>query len=131
MKTMRVLVIDDEKNVANTLVWILQDAGFEAAAAYDGPAALQQVESFDPHVVVSDVIMPGMNGIEVCTIIQSKRPGCRILLFSGQAATNELVRAAHERGLTWELLAKPVEPDDIIRKLESLNQDGESFKSSK
>lgn len=117
---MRVLVIDDEKNVANTLVWVLEDGGFSAIAAYDGTDALRKLESFPPDVVISDVIMPGMNGIEVCEIIQSKYPKCRIFLSSGQAATTDLIHEAWERGLSWELLAKPLEPEDLLTKLSSL-----------
>jgi CheY-like chemotaxis protein len=117
---MRVLVIDDEKNVANTLVWVLEDGGFSATAAYDGKDALEKLKSFTPDVVISDVIMPGMNGIEVCEIIQLKYPKCRIFLSSGQAATIDLVHEAWERGLSWELLAKPLEPEDLLTKLSSL-----------
>lgn len=88
------------KNIAKSLVWILENAGFEATAAYDGSTALEKIEYFSPDVVISDVVMPGMNGIEVCEIIQAKYPKCQILLFSGQATTNELVQDAWERGLT-------------------------------
>ena len=92
---MRVLVIDDENNLADTLVWILERAGFEATSAYDGESALQRLDTFPPDVVISDVIMPGINGIEVCTRIQARFPKCHILLFSGQTATNELLGEAH------------------------------------
>lgn len=117
---MRVLVIDDEKSLADTLVLILQGAGYEASAAYDGPGALSQVDSFLPDVVISDVVMPGMNGIEVCSRIQAEHPSCHIILFSGQAATNELMRSARAQGCQWELLAKPVHPKDLLEKLSLL-----------
>ena len=120
---MRVLVIDDEKFIADTLVMILQQSGKEAAAAYDGVAAVRRAETFRPNVVISDVIMPGMNGIETCMNIQAKFPNCHILLFSGQAATNELVRDAREKGFAWELLAKPIEPEELLAKLAGLNED--------
>ena len=123
---MRVLVIDDEKNLADTLVWILDRAGFEATAAYDGESALQRLDTFQPDVVISDVIMPGVNGIEVCTRIQARFPKCHILLFSGQTATNELLGEAREHGLTWELLAKPMDPDELLAKVTSLAQKSES-----
>mgnify|MGYP003945484111 FL=1 len=123
---MRVLVIDDEKNLADTLVWILERAGFEATAAYDGESALQRLDTFQPDVVISDVIMPGINGIEVCTRIQARFPKCHILLFSGQTATNELLGEAREHGLTWELLAKPMDPDELLAKVTSLAQKSES-----
>ena len=123
---MRVLVIDDEKNLADTLVWILERAGFEATAAYDGESALQRLDAFQPDAVISDVIMPGVNGIEVCTRIQARFPKCHILLFSGQTATNELLGDAREHGLTWELLAKPMDPDELLAKVTSLAQKSES-----
>jgi DNA-binding response OmpR family regulator len=115
---MRVLIIDDEKHIADTLVMILQQSGWEATAAYDGKLALQHVDTFHPKVVISDVILPGMNGIEVCMAIQSKYPACHIFLFSGQPATDELVSDARQRGFHWELLAKPIEPQELLDKLE-------------
>ena len=114
----------DEKFIADTLVMILRQSGREAAAAaYDGPAAVRRAETFQPTVVISDVIMPGMNGIETCMNIQAKFPQCHILLFSGQAATTELVRDAWEKGFKWELLAKPIEPEELLAKLSGLNHD--------
>src|SRR5581483_9345213 len=117
---MRVLIVDDEKSVADTLVMILQRKGHDAASAYNGIAALQKLESFVPDCVISDVIMPGMNGIELCSIIQKTHAHCYILLFSGQASTNELVEKARSEGHTWDLLAKPVDPDELLEKLASL-----------
>ena len=117
---MRVLVIDDEKPLADTLAIILQSAGYEAMAAYDGTTALSQAESFRPDIVISDVVMPGMNGIEVCSRIEAEYPQCHIILFSGQAATNELMKNARAKGCDWELLVKPVHPSDLLTKLASL-----------
>jgi CheY-like chemotaxis protein len=117
---MRVLIVDDEKTLADTLVMIIRREGYEAASAYSGVAALQKIESFTPDCVISDVIMPGMNGIELCSLIEQKYPDCRILLFSGQASTNELLEQARAQGHTWELLAKPVDPAELLGKLASL-----------
>ena len=117
---MRILVIDDEKPLADTLILILRNAGYQAAAAYDGTSALLQIESSPPDVVISDVIMPGINGVEVCRRIHAEHPNCHIILFSGQAATNELMRKARADGCDWELLAKPVHPKDLLDKLSSL-----------
>ena len=116
---MRILVIDDEKSLADTLAMILQHAGYQAASIYDGASALKLVETFVPDCVICDVIMPGMNGIQTCAEIAVKHPGCHILLFSGQAEGNELVNKARADGYTWELLAKPVEPDELLAKIAS------------
>ena len=115
---MRVLVIDDEKHIADTLVMILQMSGWEATAAYDGKGALQRLDAFRPRVVISDVIMPGMNGIEVCEAIQSRYPACHIFLSSGRPSTSELLNEAQQKGFHWELLPKPIDPQELREKLE-------------
>jgi DNA-binding NtrC family response regulator len=117
---MRVLIVD-ERSLADTLVMNLQREGHEAASAYNGAAALQKIKCFIPDCVISDVIMPGMNGIELCAIIERKHPDCHILLFSGQPSTNELVEKARAQGHTWALLARPVDPDELLDKLASLH----------
>ena len=91
---MRFLVIDDEKFVADSLAMILEGDGHEAVAVYDGGSALEKVKSFTPDCVISDVIMPGLNGIEVCSAIEEQYPKCQILLFSGQASISELIEKA-------------------------------------
>jgi CheY-like chemotaxis protein len=117
---MRVLVVDDEKPLADTLAWILQGEGHEAFAVYDGHAALKKSESFNPDCVISDVIMPGMNGIELCSAIEKRHPNCQLLLFSGHAFTGELLAKARAEGHTWELLAKPMDPEELLAKVASL-----------
>ena len=117
---MRILIIDDEKPLADTFAEILQIAGYEVRAVYDGVAALSLIESFVPDLVISDVVMPGMNGIEACGKIKCELPNCHIILFSGQAATDELMSDARADGCNWELLAKPVHPRDLLAKLSSL-----------
>lgn len=119
---MRVLVVDDEKFVADTLAMILQGDGHEAFAVYDGTAALKKSESFIPDCVISDVIMPGMDGIELCSAIENKYPKCQLLLFSGQASTSELIEKARAEGHAWELLAKPIDPEELLAKVASLRK---------
>jgi CheY-like chemotaxis protein len=114
----RVLVVDDEKVIADTLGAILRKAGYEVAAAYDALSALSQCESCTPDLVITDVIMPGMNGIEMAILIQRRYPVCRVLLFSGQAATTDLLEEARRSGHDFELLTKPVHPTDLLASLQ-------------
>jgi DNA-binding response OmpR family regulator len=116
-KKPKVLVADDEQVIANTLAIILNQAGFEAQAVYSGEKALELVDSFLPDMLISDVIMTGMTGIEVAIEVRSKRPSCKILLFSGQAATADLLEKARAQGHEFEILAKPVHPTDLLAKL--------------
>ena len=113
----KVLVADDEQVIANTLAIILNQAGFEARAVYSGENALETIDAFQPNMLISDVIMTGMTGIEAAIQIREKLPACKILLFSGQAATADLLEKARSQGHEFEILAKPVHPTDLLAKL--------------
>jgi len=115
----KVLVADDEQVIANTLAIILNQAGFEARAVFSGEKAVELLESFQPDMLISDVIMTGMTGIEAAIITRSRLPKCKILLFSGQAATADLLEKARTQGHEFEILAKPVHPTDLLAKLRS------------
>lgn len=115
----KVLVADDEQVIANTLAIILNQAGFEARAVYSGENALETVDAFQPNMLISDVIMTGMTGIEAAIQIRQKLPQCKVLLFSGQAATADLLEKARAQGHEFEILAKPVHPTDLLAKLRS------------
>jgi CheY-like chemotaxis protein len=115
----KVLVADDEKVIADTLAIILNQNGYDATAVYTGTAAVERARSTRPDLIISDVIMPDMNGIDAAIKIRSFLPGCKILLFSGQAATADLLEDARKRGHEFEILAKPVHPQDLLQKLRS------------
>lgn len=113
----RVLVVDDERVIADTLAIILNQSGFSASAVYTGMAAVERAKADKPDLIISDVIMPDMNGIEAAIRIRQLLPGCKILLFSGQAATADLLEKARQEGHEFEILAKPVHPQDLLAKL--------------
>ena len=113
----RVLVVDDERVIADTLATILNQNGFDASAVYTGTAAVDSARSSHPDLVISDVIMQDMNGIEAAIRIRQMLPACKILLFSGQAATADLLEKARAQGHQFEILAKPVHPQDLLAKL--------------
>jgi len=118
----RVLVVDDERIIADTLAIILNQAGFDASAAYSGPDAITLARTAKPELIITDVILTpsepkGMDGIEAAIQIRGFLPTCKILLFSGQAATADLLENARARGHEFEILAKPVHPQDLLAKL--------------
>jgi len=116
---LRVLVVDDEQLIADTLAAILGENGFSASAAYSGEEALQAARATPPDVVLSDVLMPRMSGVELGIRLRSEFPQTRVLLFSGQAATSELMRKAQADGHTFELFPKPIHPDELIARLKA------------
>ena len=115
----RVLVADDEQVIANTLAIILNQAGFEARAVFSGEEAIELLERFRPDMLISDVIMTDLNGIDAAIKIRAMLPGCKILLFSGQAATADLLDRVRAQGHEFEILAKPVHPQDLLARLRS------------
>ncbi len=115
----KVLVVDDERVIADTLVIILRRSGFDAVAAYSGEQSLEVAGEFRPDMIISDVIMSDMNGIDTAIQIRSLLPDCKVLLFSGQAATADLLERARAQGYEFEILAKPVHPQDLLARLRS------------
>lgn len=113
----RVLVVDDESLIADTLAAIFRKAGYDAEVAYDGLSALSRCDSFLPDLVITDVVMPAMNGIAMAVKIQQRYPACKILLFSGQAATADLLEEARQGGHDFEFLSKPIHPSELLAKI--------------
>jgi CheY-like chemotaxis protein len=120
---MRIIVVDDEPIIADTLVNILNGEGHEALAVSDGESAVRWAEMVRPEAVVADVIMPGMDGIETSKAILRLLPGCRIILFSGQAASTDLLARARAEGYSFEVLAKPINPNVLLEVLKSSSSD--------
>ena len=113
----RIFVVDDEKCIADTLAVILRHSGYEASAFYDAQSALAQMESCTPELVISDVAMPGMNGVDMAVLIRERHPSCKVLLFSGQACTLNILEMVGKRGYDFELVAKPIHPTDLLAKI--------------
>jgi len=112
-------VIDDEASIADSLTEILNSQGFEARAFYRGQSAIDFARQNCPDIVLSDVVMPKLNGVETVLAIRQLCPATRILLFSGQAGTTNILQQARERGHEFELLPKPLNPDVLLKKLRS------------
>lgn len=118
-KKQRIIVIDDEVLIAETVAEILNDQGFEATPVSDGAAAIELAKDLRPDIVLSDVIMPGLNGIEAGIRIREIVPHCRLILFSGQAATVDLLAKARQQGHRFDILAKPIKPEQLIAVIRS------------
>jgi CheY-like chemotaxis protein len=115
----RVLVVDDEKLIADTTCEILRGAGFHAHAAYDGWTALDIAGKLRPDYLLTDVLMPRMNGVELAIAITKMSPATRIVLFSGQAGISEILLKGHAQGYEFDLVAKPIHPLELIERLKN------------
>src|SRR5258708_24969194 len=105
-----VLIVDDERVIADTLSIILSKSGFSTMTAYDGKSALELARAVHPDLLISDVVIPEMTGVELAIAVTETVPRCKILLFSRQAATVDLLAKAHHRGHAFTILTKPVHP---------------------
>ena len=114
---LKVIVADDEHIIADTLALILNGSGYEARPVYSGESAVEVVGSFEADVLISDVVMTGMTGVEAAIEIRTLRPSCKVLLFSGQAATADLLHDARLQGHSFEIIAKPVHPAELLARL--------------
>ena len=110
-----VLVVDDESVITDTLAEILNRSGYTALPAYDAEEALETALLMPPELLLTDVMLPGMNGIELAVKVRRIFPDCRILLFSGQAATSDMMASAAREGHRFDLLSKPIHPGDPLR----------------
>lgn len=109
-----VLVVDDDRLVADTLTIIFNRAGFCALTAYDAAEALDIARAIQPDILVSDVDMPRMTGVELAMTLLQIIPECRILLFSGHATLADLA-IARAAGHDFPLLTKPVHPAEMLK----------------
>lgn len=113
-----VLVVDDERVIADTLSVILTRSGFTVLTAYEAETALQLAAINQPHLLLSDVMMgPGMDGTQLAMKMMQTVPGCKVLLFSGHAATVDLLAKARSMGHDFTLMSKPVHPADLLAKI--------------
>jgi DNA-binding response OmpR family regulator len=105
----RILVVDDEKEVCRALEEFLILKGYEVTTAFDGPSALAAIRNKKPNVVLLDIIMPGMSGIEVLREIKTNHPGIGVIMIT--AVTDEAQGNATLAMGADDYITKPVDLD--------------------
>ena len=122
LKTPHVFVVDDEAVIAETVAMILRTKGFECSPFTNPLEALRAASVAPPDLLITDVMMPELSGFDLAIAIRELLPNCKVLLFSGKAASASLLDAARAGGYDFELLAKPVHPEDLLERIRSLTQ---------
>ena len=120
-RKLSVFVVDDEELVADSLVQILNNSGFSASSLYSGFQAIDRAFTSPFDVLITDVVMAEMTGIEAAIEICKAIPNCKVLLMSGNPLTMDMLKDAHERGHDFDILAKPVHPSVIIDRLNAMS----------
>ena len=122
MNQFKVVVVDDQPTIANTLCQILRGAGYSTFAAYEAEGAMMLCRHHAPALLLSDVIMPGISGVELAQQVARELPDCHIMLFSGHVDTVPLLAAARAQGFHFECLAKPVQPEDLLARVHTISE---------
>ena len=116
----RIFVVDDEQVIASTLAIIFNMNGYSARCFTRPIEALTAAQSDIPDLLISDVAMPGLSGVDLAIQMRAQYPKCKILLFSGQAATLDLLEDARAQGHDFHLLQKPVHPTELLAEIGTL-----------
>jgi CheY-like chemotaxis protein len=112
----KVLVVDDERPVAITLSAILEAEGYKTAIAFSGEEAMGVAARFRPDFLLSDIRMPGINGVDAALRILEFLPGCCVLFISGFPA-DEALAGARTRGFNFQVCSKPIPPPELLGKI--------------
>ena len=116
-ETQRVFVVDDEPTIRKTLAAILYNEGYEAIPFDDGAMALSSAAEESPDLLITDVMMPDMSGVDLAIHFQNLYPECKVLLLSASLAAGDVLAGARLRGYDFELLAKPLQPVKLLEKV--------------
>jgi DNA-binding response OmpR family regulator len=111
--TRAILVVDDERILADMLASILDRSGYTSTAVYSASEALVALK-MRPDLIISDVMMPEMDGVKLAVQVSKLHPEIKILLISGHAGTEEIVKAS---GLSLDFLAKPFTPIELLARV--------------
>jgi CheY-like chemotaxis protein len=117
----RVFVVDDDPVIASTTAAILQLSGYDATSFVNPLEALEAARIVRPDLIIADVVMPGLSGIDLAVRLQEQCPSCKVLLLSGQAVTSDLLEAAREQRHHFEVLAKPIYPRDLLARIKEVD----------
>jgi len=113
----RILIVEDEAVVLHTLQLILKQHGYDVRGARDGNEAFAVAPGFAPDILLCDINLPDTDGIQVALRLKREHPYCRVVLLSGEIGSADLLNEAGEQGHHFEVLAKPTEPQHLLRVL--------------
>ena len=112
-----VFVVDDDRVIASTTAAIMQLSGYDARCFVDPLEALEAASRSAPDLLIADVIMPWLSGIDLAIHFKKLCPTCKILLITSQAGTADLLEVARKQGHDFQLLTKPCQPTALLARI--------------
>jgi len=116
----QILIVDDEPHLRTGLRRVLTEGGYEAMTAADGETALKLAEEKKPDIVLLDIMMPGMDGREVCRRLREVVAEAQIIYLTAKAEPNVPPHAKYPRGEADAFIAKPATSKRILSKINSM-----------
>src|SRR5215211_4145825 len=108
MSNQRVLIIDDEESARQGLKVLVTSWGYEADTAADGKEALERMDDFFPSIIITDVIMPNLDGFQLLQRVKETSPETSVILLTGQASIDAAIRSVKDEGAFY-YFEKPVD----------------------
>lgn len=108
------MILDDDDAVRATWTIIFRQQGYEVIAAEDGSRAIAAARESAPDLLLADIHLPDMTGVEAAQAVQALVPGCYVLLISGDGESSEIIEEARANGIHFEVLPKPISPPELI-----------------
>jgi PAS domain S-box-containing protein len=116
MKNMKVLVVDDEPNILTLFSFMLKQAGYQVDAASCAQEALAQLKENEYHVMLSDIMMPGIDGLELLELVKKDYPKMQVIMITA-VSTIKTAEKALENG-AFGFLAKPIKKQEVLKTVE-------------
>lgn len=116
----RILVVDDEQTSASCCAEILRGAGFDAMTAFSGEQAVEAANSYRPDLLLTDISMGKMSGIEAAAAVKQSLPDCKVLFLSGRIELLDITQNGRGPAFAFAALAKPVHPADLLAHIHQL-----------
>ena len=123
----RILIVDDEKNIVSSLKGILADEGYDVSVAGDGLDALDIIQSDPPDLLLLDIWLPGMDGIEVLKTVKTYHPNIEVLIMSGHGTIDTAVKATKLGA--YDFIEKPFSMDLLTQSVQSVFKVKKNFSS--
>ncbi|MDA3917679.1 MAG: response regulator [Deltaproteobacteria bacterium] len=115
----KVLIVDDEKEFVDTLSARLEIRGFSVTAVYSGKAAIEMIEKLKFDVIILDVLMPEMDGIETLKLIKEKSPLIPVIMLTGEATVDNAIKGMKLGA--FDFLIKPTDTERLAEKINQAN----------
>ncbi|MEO8407100.1 MAG: response regulator [Oxalobacteraceae bacterium] len=120
----KILIVDDEPNIVISLEFLMQQSGYEVAIARDGEEALQKISSFEPDLVLLDIMLPQLNGFEVCQRMRENTQWNRIKVIMLSAKGREIDVSKGIALGADAYVTKPFSTKDLIAQVQRLLANG-------